>query len=203
MTEPAHSTTFLVQNCLNRLRTGDATARDELIAVTADRLRRLTRKMFAEGDRLRRWEEVDDVAQNATLRLYSALRDTVPETPLAFFRLGALQIRRELMDLARRYFGPLGAGANQASAAGNADSSGLADAGQSTYDPGRLAEWSEFHARVENLPDSDRTLVDLLWYQGLPQEDVAGLLGVDVRTVQRRWVKTRLQLHSLLRQPSA
>lgn len=203
MSESSLNTTLMVQSCLDRLRAGDPAARDELISVAADRLRRLTRKMFADCDRLRRWEDVDDVMQNATLRLCTALRDVVPDSPLGFFRLGALQIRRELMDLARRYFGPLGAGANLASGIRNADSSTPGDPSQSTYDPGQLAEWSEFHELVESMPESDRTLVDLLWYQGLPQEDAAELLGVDVRTVQRRWVKTRLQLHSLLRQHSS
>jgi RNA polymerase sigma-70 factor (ECF subfamily) len=199
MTKPTPSTTLLVQNCLDRLRAGDAAARDELIAVAAGRLRRLTHKMLTDFDRLKRWEDVEDVAQGAALRLYQALRDTVPETSLGFFRLGALQIRRELIDLARHYFGPRGTGANHASAAPGTDSVAPGDPSQSTYDPGRLAEWTEFHSHVERLPEEDRTLIDLLWYQGLPQEEVAGLLGVDVRTVQRRWVRVRLLLHGALR----
>jgi RNA polymerase sigma-70 factor (ECF subfamily) len=199
MTGPAPSTTFLVQNCLDRLRAGDTAARDELIAVAADRLRRLTHKMISDFDRLRRWEDADDVAQAATLRLFQALRDIVPETPLGFFRLGALQIRRELVDLARHYFGPRGTGANHASVAPGSDSVAHGDPSESTHDPGRLAEWTEFHSQVERLPEEDRTLIDLLWYQGLPQEEVAGLLGVDVRTVQRRWVRVRVLLHGALR----
>ena len=203
MSDPSPNTTVMVENCLGRLRAGDTAARDELIAVAAERLRRLTRKMLANFDRLRRWEDVDDVAQNATMRLYAALRETVPENPLGFFRLGALQIRRELVDLARHYFGPLGVGANHASSAGDSDSSSPSDPGQSTYDPSQLAEWSEFHNCVDSLPEPDRTMVDLIWYHGLPQQDVAQLLGIDIRTVQRRWVKARLQLHSVLRDQSA
>lgn len=199
MADPPSSTTGAVQNCLTRLRAGDPAACDELIAVAADRLRRLTRKMVSERDRLRRWEDADDVFQNATLRLYRALRETVPETALAFFRLAALQVRRELIDLARHYFGPQGRGAHHASGVQPADGAPAAEPPQSTYDPGRLAEWTEFHHQVEALPDDDRTVIDLLWYQGLPQEEAAGLLGVDVRTVQRRWLRARLRLHETLR----
>ena len=90
--------------CLDRLRAGDATARDELLAHAADRLRRLTRKLLRDDfDRLRRWEETDDVFQNAAVRLCRALGDVVPATPLEFFRLAAAQIRRELLDLARHH----------------------------------------------------------------------------------------------------
>ena len=192
------STTFLVQQSLDRLKAGDPAAHDALIAVAAERLRRLTRKMMADFDRLRRWEDADDIAQAATLRLYQSLKETIPDNPLSFFRLGALQIRRELLDLARHYYGPRGTGANHASGLPSGSQS-PADPGQSTYDPGHLAEWTEFHERIESLAEDERALIDLLWYQGLSQEDCAELLGVDVRTVQRRWVKVRLKLHDALR----
>ena len=38
-------------------------------------------------------------------------------------------------------------------------------------------------------------LCELLWYLGLPQDDVATALGVDVSTVKRRWRAVRLKLH--------
>lgn len=197
----APETTELVQRCLERLRAGDATARDDLLGYTQERLRRLARKLLrADFARLRRWEETDDVFQNAAWRLYRALADAPPQTPLEFHRLAALQVRRELLDLARRHYGPHGQAAHHASAVGgDTDARGPAEAADDTHDPGRLDEWTEFHRQVESLPDAERAVADLLFYQGLAQEEAAALLGVDVRTVQRRWQRVRLELHRKLK----
>ena len=55
-----------------------------------------------------RWEQTDDVAQNALIRMDRALR-AIPRRRLPdFSRLAAAQVRRELIDLARHYFGPRG-----------------------------------------------------------------------------------------------
>src|SRR5262245_35464825 len=59
---------------------------------------------------VRRWEQTDDVLQNAVIRLHRALQQLTVQTPLDFFRLAALNIRRELLDLARHYYGPQGRG---------------------------------------------------------------------------------------------
>src|SRR5262249_19646942 len=70
-----------VRLCLDRLRGGDAAARDELLAHAAERLRRLARKLLRDDfARLRRWEETDDIFQNAPWPLYRAPRGTVPAT---------------------------------------------------------------------------------------------------------------------------
>jgi DNA-directed RNA polymerase specialized sigma24 family protein len=42
-------------------------------------------------------------------------------------------------------------------------------------------------------------VVDLLFYQGLPQADAAAILGVTVRTVQRRWHDALIRLHRILK----
>jgi RNA polymerase sigma-70 factor (ECF subfamily) len=36
--------------------------------------------------------------------------------------------------------------------------------------------------------------MDLLWYQGLKQAEAAELLGVDVKTVKRRWRDVKILL---------
>jgi RNA polymerase sigma-70 factor (ECF subfamily) len=52
---------------------------------------------------------------------------------------------------------------------------------------------------VETLPDSLRQVFDLHWYHGLPLPQVAGLLGVSLKTVKKRWRAARLQLHHVLK----
>src|SRR5262245_1016606 len=97
----ADDATTRLQNRLERLRAGDEGARQELLSGACERLRRLTGSMLRDYRRLKRWEQTDDVLQGALLRLYRALGTVTPATPREFYRLAALQIRRELIDLAR------------------------------------------------------------------------------------------------------
>ena len=193
-----------IQQCLDRLRNGDLAARDELLRQACDCLQRLSRKMLNDYRGVRRWEETGDVFQNAMLRLCKALKDVTPPTVRDFYRFAALQIRRELIDLARHHYGPEGGGANHATHSPRANAEGadlpaheLAPDAQSG-EPADLAQWTEFHAFVERLPDEEREVFDLLWYQGLSQEEAAELLGVNVRAVKRRWREARVRLHELL-----
>jgi RNA polymerase sigma factor (sigma-70 family) len=61
-----------------------------------------------------------------------------------------------------------------------------------------VAEWTEFHVQVEALPGEEKEVFDLLWYQGLPQAEVAALLGITERVVRYRWRAARLELHKRL-----
>jgi RNA polymerase sigma factor (sigma-70 family) len=191
--------TVEIQRLVDRLRDGDAPARDALIAAASARLERLTRKMLGGFPEVKRWEQTDDVLQNALMRLHRALGSVCPESSLHFYRLAAEQIRRELIDLARRYRGAHGLGANHASVGGGESGSmGPASPAGSTLEPGALAEWTEFHDRIATLPEEERQVVDLLFYQGLSQAEAAGLLGVTDRTVKRRWQSARLALFEAL-----
>jgi RNA polymerase sigma-70 factor (ECF subfamily) len=193
---------LLVQEYLDRLRDGDQSARDELLNCACDRLRRLTRKMLKGYPNVHRWEQTDDVLQNAVVRLQRTLQQMPIETARDFFRLAALHIRRELLDLARHYYGPQGAGAHHEShhdaPAESSQSSPGADPSDATHEPGRLAVWSAFHDQVAALPDDEREVFDLLWYQGLTQAEAAELLHVNVRTIKRRWLSARMKLQDAL-----
>lgn len=104
-----------------------------------------------------------------------------------FLRLAALQVRRELLDLADHHC---------RRRAGELPESGLP--GGATWDPAGLAEWADFHEKAAALPEKAREVFDLIYYDGLKQEEAAGLLGVDVRTVKSRWQDARLRLADAL-----
>ena len=190
-----------IQAWIDRLRAGDQAARNELIGHADERLRRLTRKMLKGFPRVKRWEDTDDVLHNAVLRLWKALHEITPRSARHFFALAALQIRRELIDLARQYYGPQGMGAKHASSVGGEDSASAPQAGKadSTLEPSRLAIWTEFHERVDTLPEQEREVFDLLWYQGLTQDEAAALLGISEATLKRRWLAARQRLHQMLK----
>jgi RNA polymerase sigma-70 factor (ECF subfamily) len=196
---PEASTTRL-QLWLDRMNAGDGAARNELLAHAEKRLRRLALKMFR--GRMERWVECGDVLQGAALRLCKALDAVKPPTVPRFFALATEMLRRELIDLARHHFGKEGPAANHATDAkgGPADMGvpPLCEQPESTLDPGRLALWTEFHRRVEELPDAVRAVFELVWYQELPQAEVAQLLRISVPTVKRRLVEARVRLMDLL-----
>lgn len=180
--------------------TDDAAARSALLDHTCDRLMRLTRKMFHRYPALRRWEQTDDVYQQAVVRLYRALADVKPESVRHFFNLATVMIRRTLLDLAKHHLGPHGQATNH-----HTDSQPGDEEGGSLHDraeqPANLEEWSAFHVQVEALPDEEKEVVGLLFYEGLTQQEAASVLGVSLRTVKRRWLSARCLLRQFLNEP--
>jgi RNA polymerase sigma factor (sigma-70 family) len=164
------------------------TAKVALIELTVVRTRALARRMLSGSPQVRRWAETDDVVQSALLRLYRSLGAVAPNDPRHFVRLAALQVRRELIDLTRRFRNP-------ESFAANHDTNAIEGGGQRTdaaaadeaEEPGRLLEWTRFHETVDALSEYDRELFEMVWYLGLSQDEIAGLLGCSPRTVRRRW----------------
>jgi RNA polymerase sigma factor (sigma-70 family) len=108
-------------------------------------------------------------------RLLKALRQVRPAGVRQFFALANRHIRWELNDLARRLD-------EQTTmheladdlATPESSGSGLSQRGR------RILE------AIENLPDDEREVFDLVRIQGLPNGETAAILGVSAKTVQRR-----------------
>jgi RNA polymerase sigma-70 factor (ECF subfamily) len=190
-----------MQTCLDALRAGDPAAKEDLLRVTRERILLMVRRMLHRYPDIRRWEESDDVLQNVLLRLHRTLAKVPLESPRHFLALAAVQVRRELIDLARHYFGPQGVGANHATPDATCPDAALAEAAYAgpADDCGARVSWQELHEQTAALPDEERESVDLLWYHGMSQQEAAALLGVSVRTVRRRWQAARLRLAVALR----
>ena len=182
-----------LQNLISRGLNGDSTANDALLAHACERLLRLTRKMFHAYPSLRRWEQTDDVFQNSMLRLHDALVAKQVTSVRHFFNLAGLQIRRELIDLGRHHYGPQGAAKKHHTDHQPSDNQDGALYDQAD-EPEDLTSWSEFHAEVEKLPEEEQEVVNLLYYEGLSQEESAELLGISISTVKRRWHSARLKI---------
>jgi RNA polymerase sigma factor (sigma-70 family) len=182
-----------------RAETSDpAGVREQLFELAYARLQILAHRMIRGFPQVRRWEDTDDVVQAAGLRLHRALGDVELRDARHLLRLTALQIRRELLDLARKYASPESFAANHetnalAAAEGRLLKTELAldDCGD-TAD--RLETWTRFHAAIASLPPDDRELFDLVWFLGATQQDIAALRGDSPRTVRRRWeaIKQRI-----------
>jgi RNA polymerase sigma-70 factor (ECF subfamily) len=174
--------TAQLQHWLERMHDGDEAARQELIACAYERLRLLARRIFHDDfPRLRNLHETDSIVHESASRLLNALKEVRPPTVRDFFTFAAAQMRRVLLDMARRPKPP----------------AGLADeqVGQdSTHDPAKIAVWTEFHEKVQQLPDKERAVVDLYLYQGLSQAETARLLELHEKEVSRLWLRARMKL---------
>lgn len=190
-----------LQGLIDLANRGDQQARSLLLDHACERLLALTKRMLAGYPSLKRWEQTDDVFVNSMVRLHRALESVQPESVRHFFNLAGTQIRRELLDLKKHYFGKEGLGANHHTDHQPADEEG-GSLQASAQEPEDLTMWSEFHERVEQLPDQLRETFNLLYYDGLTQEESATVLGVSVSTIKRRWQEARIQLHDGLRESS-
>lgn len=192
-----------LQRCIDRLRAGDHAARAELIAGACGRLRTLARHML-RGDRVRQWEQTDDVLQQSLIKLHHTMANIQPPTVRDFMRLAAWHIRRTLAELARHYFRTPGRAALYALDGASDTHARQAFIETPSYDAHpeqRLQEaelWQRLHEEVERLDDDEREIVELIWFHDLTQEEAAEIVGVSVRTVQRRWMQSRLKLHAAL-----
>ena len=187
----------VLAGCLARLAQGDDLARDRIIEVCNDRLRELSSRLLGKFAKVRRWDNTDDVAQNAAMRLYRALGDTVPDSPRGLMGLMATQIQRELIDLARKHAGPMSYAENHDTNVRDGTSGNVfrveeaEDSGNGLEEELPLERWESFHRAVENLPEEHREVFRLVWYLGADRETTAKTLGLSVRTVGRRWQEAR------------
>lgn len=179
--------TLWLHDRVGRFRDGDRIAGDDLLRAVAGRLEQLARRMLRGFPGVRAGADTGDVVQGAMLRLVSALRDVRPASTREFAGLAALQVRRELLDLAR-HFASRGAGAH-------VPDPGTADFGTGGGEsPADLELWARFHAAVDRLPPDERETFGLLFYQGHTRAQASLILGVSERTVYRFWAAACLFL---------
>jgi RNA polymerase sigma factor (sigma-70 family) len=195
MPEPAFDSVNL-QNYIDRWRSGDRAAADELLRATGARLEKLARRMTRSFPNVRGQADTSDVLQNSLIRLLRTLLTLRPSTTRDFFNLAAVHIRRELLDLARRCKGK---GWVTLNAPDDSDRPAGAHPEPQTA---ALAEdfdlWVRFHEAVDELPIEEREVVGLVFYHGWTQVRIAELFNVDERTIRRRWSHACERLRELV-----
>jgi RNA polymerase sigma-70 factor (ECF subfamily) len=189
MTDISLHTTFL-HHCVDRYRAGDQQAMNELLTAASARLEKLTCRMLGGFPTLRGEVETDDVLQSALIRLVRSLKEIRPDSTRSFINLAAVQIRRELLDIARspairqRL-------TESVSEIGDNDSR-LGD----SMSVENLDRWARLHEAVERLPTDLREVFGLTLYHGWTQLQIAELLQISDRQVRRLWVDACLNLRS-------
>ena len=187
--------------CLERLAAGDLSARGPILELCARRLRVLASRMLDQFPGVRRWDDTDDVFQNAVLRLHRALAEVRPQSPRDVMLLAAAQVRRELLDLARRYAGPHSHAAHHATNVvmkGRDPDAPAFHTDRSAAPEEGLDRWSAFHETIADLPAEHREMFHLVWYLGVDQRTIACLLDCSPRTVKTRWREAREAVRAAL-----
>jgi RNA polymerase sigma-70 factor (ECF subfamily) len=191
----AKDQTTMLQGYIDKMLEGDDSYRQLLVEHAYGRLRWLAKKQMATFDRVRPVAETDDILHQATLKLWRSLEATKPRTVREFFGLAKLQIRRTLLDLCKGKHGP---GANHAAKVRRGEEGRVQpERADDTGDPAKLAVWTEFHQKADELPEELREVFALVYYNGVTQPEAAALLGMSERTLKRRWWKARLALSPL------
>jgi RNA polymerase sigma factor (sigma-70 family) len=186
----AEPTTAVVQRYLDAL-AGDTPAEPIIRALVDQSVRRLqlvsANLMYRGYPRLMQPPlnlEPDELLGAVVERLLKAMREARPRTVREFFALANQHMRWQLNDLARRLD-------EQPSVVELHES--VVPAPESS-----LSELSSDGRRIlqaiENLPEEEREVFSLVRIQGLAQNEVAGVLGVASKTVQRRLNRALLLL---------
>jgi RNA polymerase sigma factor (sigma-70 family) len=183
-------TTAAVQRYLNAL-AGDQPA-EPIVRALLDRAVRRLRLLCANllHRKYRRLTlpplnlQADELLSGVVERLLKAMRSVRPETVRQFFALVNQHMRWELNDLARRLD-------EQPSAVELDEGKVPAPASsESVLSP----DGRRMLKAIDNLPEDEREVFDLLRIQGLTQVEAADVLGVSIKTVQRRLNRSLLLL---------
>ena len=127
----------------------------------------------------------DEMLDAVVVRLLKAMRSVRPQTVRQFFALVNQHMRWELNDVARRLDEqPTVVEVREDLAPAPPASSGSA----LTPDGRRIL------SAIDDLPEDEREVFGLLHFQGLTQGEAAEVLGISVRTVQRRLNRSMLLL---------
>jgi RNA polymerase sigma factor (TIGR02999 family) len=180
-----------ITDLLARMEAGDAAARDALFTATYDELRRLARSRLREGGR-------NTVLGTTSLVHESYLRfvrvgQLRVEDRRAFFGYASRVMRSVIVDSARKRLAECRGG-------------GVSPLTLTTELVGNLVDDEEtilkVHEALEVLAQADARLaqvVEMRYFCGYSEREIAETLQVTERTVQSDWAKARLILGAALK----
>lgn len=166
---------------------------DALVPLVYDELRRIAKRQLRrvggrDGVGLL---STGDLVNEAYLKLHAA-SPTTWVSEAHFYGVAAHAMRQILVDHARR--------AQAAKRGGGVQRTTLsARHGAYEIDLDELIALDEALDRLDEVDTRLRRIVEWLFFSGMTQRQVAELLGVSTRTVEREWRKAKLFLHRLLR----
>ena len=175
-----------VTRLLRSARQGDGSALDQLMPLLYDDLRQLAQKQLRR-EHGERTLHATALVHEAYVKL-SAGEGLQVGDRAHFFALAARAMRQVLVDQARKR--------KSAKRGGEWVRTTLSGGEQAVeLDPDELIALDE---ALNDLDERSRQIVELRFFAGLEELQVAELLGVSDRTVRREWTKARAKLYKRL-----
>jgi RNA polymerase sigma factor (TIGR02999 family) len=178
-----------VTELLARWRSGDAAARDILVPIVYDELRRIARRCLA-GQRHSHTLQPTALVHEAYLRL--ARHDSVDWQDRAhFFAMAAQMMRQILVDHARKRAA--------AKRGGNAPTIVVNEDAAIVQAPGLdLLVLDDAMRQLASLDSRQSQIVELRFFGGLSIEETAQVMNISPATTKREWSTARLWLHNAM-----
>ncbi len=188
---------------LAALQHGDRDALNRLIAACKGQIEHLTRRQLRNHPEFRDgFNDTDDIVQEASVSLFKALQHLQPESEQHLFNLAAMQVRRRIIDLARKFRGPQSPVALRATnvlRSADGDFVRSEQAAAAATAPSLLDDWERFHQAVDSLPEKMKTTFSMRFYLAAKPTNIAQTLGCDVRTVRRYWSAAKEEIRRKLK----
>ena len=183
-----------ITELLAEWRDGNQSALDELYPLVYDELHRLARR-YMSRERKGHTLQTTALINEAYVRLVDQ-KNVQWANRSHFFAISAQIMRRILIDHARRYgYAKRGGGAKQVSLEEVA-----------AIVPGQGRELIRLDEALKSLAERDprrSQVVELRYFGGLNNEEIAGVLNVSQNTVTRDWNMARAWLYQQLSENSA
>lgn len=182
---------------LRRVTEGDREALDEIYGSLYPELRRVARNRLAQQGRAD--------SMNTTMLVHESFMRLVGASDLRledrrhFFAYAAKTMRNVIIDCARERLAEKHGGGAEHVTLGHADVQQMADAGASN----ELIRVHEALAELESLDPELAQVVEMRYFGGYSEAEIAAHQGVTDRTVRRRWDKARAWLFVALGGPVA
>lgn len=174
-----------VTQLLQQVRAGDADARDRLFPLVYEELRQVARRALRR-ERPDHTMRPTELVHEAFLKLGSA--EAPWQDRAHFFGVAARAMRQILVDHARRRMAGKRGGGMIATT--------LEDVGaEETLPPEEILALDAALDRLEKQDPRLRALVEYRFFGGLSDKEIAELLQISERTVNRDWAKARAWLH--------
>jgi RNA polymerase sigma factor (TIGR02999 family) len=174
---------------LQQAQAGDAQAREALFAAAYPGLEQLARARLRDGGR-NTLLDTRSLVHESFLR-YLQSGELRAEDRRAFYAY-ASQVMRSVIVNSARDRARLKRGAGQRPVTLNTQAEQIA---------GDEVDVLRVHEALETLEQADARLAELVqlrYFGGYTEEEVAETLGVTVRTVQRQWLKARIMLQAAM-----
>ena len=178
---------------LEQAQAGDARARDALFAAAYPGLQQLARARLRDGGR-NTLLDTRSLVHECYLR-YVQSGELRADDRRAFFAFASQVMRSVIVNSARDRSAQKRGGGHRPITLSTGISAAIPDGDE------QILRVNEALEALDQVDPRLAQVVQMRYFGGYTEEEVAGTLGVTVRTVQRLWLKARIMLQAAMETP--